>query len=113
MLELLGSKEEQKMSTFTYAILNKDGICIDRILVDENFNPDDYKHPFLEDLGEFYSLVEETEGEELFLDVITAPHIIPVQGVDSNTDILSQLSDDQKRQLVALLTQQNTENPTT
>jgi len=100
------------MSTFTYAVLNEEGICIDRILVDENFDPNDYKHQMLDDLGVSYSLVKEKEGEELWLDTIAAPHITPVVGTDANTDILSQLSDDQKQQLIALLTQQNTENPT-
>jgi hypothetical protein len=99
------------MSTCTYAILNEEGICIDRIVVDDDFNPKEYHNYLLDEMGVIYTLEKENEGEELFLDVEVAPHIVVQQTHVAGSDILSQLSDDQKQQLIALLTQQNTENP--
>ena len=84
------------METSTYAILDENGVCIDRIVVDENFNPEEYKHAMLDDLNVSYTIEKETPGEEYFLNTEVAPHIEVVLGTDSQTDILSSLTDEQK-----------------
>lgn len=98
------------MEYSTYAILNDDGVCIDRITTDENFNPEEYKNFLLDDLEVSFTIVKETPGEEYMLDAEAAPHITPVTATDSNSDILSQLTDAQKQQLIALLLSNQSSN---
>lgn len=98
------------MEISTYAILDENGVCIDRIVTDENFSPEDYIHPILKDMDVQYTLVKEIEGEEYFLDVEASPYMNLVTGVDASTDILSQLTDDQKQQLISLLLSNQSSN---